>query len=444
MNKHRNQFRNTTASLLLFISAAALTVSANAEEVIDSIEQAVRALMAGKAHVHLRYRYEFVDDDLAPADNANASTLRAALGWETGKWNGLSLYGELEHVAHVFSDDFKEGPGPIDPTHVGTPVVSDPAGTELNQAYARFDGIEWAELKIGRQAQTYRKAPFHRFIGTVLWRQNWQTMDAVNLTIKPDDRIKLNYTYVNQVNRIFGDDAPGAFDRFNCDCHMVNAQAVAFPWLNVEVYGYLLDIKNAAVNSTDTIGIRASGSYPLNDKWKFIYAGEYANQDDSNGNPRDIDAAYYLGEAGFNIKLDSSLVKTITAKFDYELLEGDGSGAFITPLATGHAFQGWADRFLTTPHDGIEDMYFTVVAGGVFGGKLIFSYHMLESDNLSYDYGNEADILYTRKVKKYFTFGVKAALYDADGNATTLARSGAGAAQNNDVTKVWAWLQFDY
>ena len=78
----------------------------------------------------------------------------------------------------------------------------------------------------------------------------------------------------------------------------------------------------------------------------------------------------------------------------------------------------------------------------MFGGKVLVSYHMLESDNLSYDYGDELNVLFARKFKKYFTFGTKAAFYNADRNATALAR--AGGVQNNDVTKVWAWLQFDY
>jgi hypothetical protein len=31
--------------------------------------------------------------------------------------------------------------------------------------------------------------------------------------------------------------------------------------------------------------------------------------------------------------------------------------AFQAPLGTKHAFQGWADEFLNTPTDGIEDAY---------------------------------------------------------------------------------------
>src|SRR3546814_11261136 len=50
----------------------------------------------------------------------------------------------------------------------------------------------------------------------------------------------------------------------------------------------------------------------------------------------------------------------IVLKGGYEVLGGDdgtGNRAFQTPLATKHAFQGWADVFLTTPADGIEDAY---------------------------------------------------------------------------------------
>ncbi len=100
----------------------------------DASENAIEALMAGKPHVQLRYRIEHVDDDLVQANDAAATTLRIALGWETGVWRGFSAYAEMEHVAQLFIDDYKEGPGPLDPTKAGIyPVVADPAGTELNR-----------------------------------------------------------------------------------------------------------------------------------------------------------------------------------------------------------------------------------------------------------------------------------------------------------------------
>ena len=58
---------------------------------------------------------------------------------------------------------------------------------------------------------------------------------------------------------------------------------------------------------------------------------------------------------------------------------------FTTPLATLHKFQGWADKFLTTPANGLEDLYATasVTLKGV--GALdtlgfIVSYHDYEAE----------------------------------------------------------------
>lgn len=225
---------------------------------------------------------------------------------------------------------------------------------------------------------------------------------TASIRVTPVDQLEPSYAFVNKVNRIFGDDAPGAFGRFDCECHFINGQYKALLQLELEAYGYLADMDNAPANSTDTFGIRAWGAYRLNEVWKLVYA--------TDGNPTNIEADYYLGELGLSVKLDNPLFKTMTVKFNYEVLEGDGTRAFITPLSTAHAFQDWANRFVTTPRDGIEDFYVTAIADGVFGGKFIFSWHKLESDNMDYD-------------------------YDADRNTTALVR--AGGPQTNDVTKVW-------
>ena len=43
-------------------------------------------------------------------------------------------------------------------------------------------------------------------------------------------------------------------------------------------------------------------------------------------------------------------------------MEGNGVKGFTTPLATLHKFQGWADKFLATPVNGIEDEYVNLSA----------------------------------------------------------------------------------
>ena len=61
---------------------------------------------------------------------------------------------------------------------------------------------------------------------------------------------------------------------------------------------------------------------------------------------------------------------------------------------------------------------------------------------MNYDYGDELDILFSYKLAKHWSVGAKAAIYNADRNTSALTR--AGATQNNDVIKLWAWVQFDY
>ncbi|MEM7469490.1 MAG: alginate export family protein, partial [Pseudomonadota bacterium] len=429
----------TTLKPLLALFLLLIQSLATAE---DGIETAIKDFISsGKPTIQLRYRFEHVDDELVPANDAASSILRAAIGYETGEWNGVSVYAEMEHLAQLFTDDYREGG--FDTAKAGLyPIVADPPGTELNRAWVRFTGIKPLDIKVGRQYILFRKAPFHRFMGNVIWRQNHQSFDAIRFDAKPIEGARVTGAYINKVQRIFGDDAPGAAGEFECDCYVFNAQYGGFKYVKLEAYSYLLDIENSTANALDTYGARANGAIPLSETFKFIYAGEFATQSDASSNAIDVDVDYYLAEVGLGIKVGQPFLGNLVLKFDYELLEGDGTFGFRTPLATAHAFQGWADRFLTTPADGIEDIYITAIASGVFGGKFIFSYHMLDSDNLSYEYGDEINVLYARKFNKHFTVGTKAAIYSADKNATSLAR--AGGVQNNDVTKVWVWLQFDY
>ena len=102
-------------------------------------------------------------------------------------------------------------------------------------------------------------------------------------------------------------------------------------------------------------------------------------------NPADITVNYYSVELGATHTFIDNPIESITVKGSYEVLEGDGpelvSGccggrvarAFQTPLGTNHAFQGWADRFLITPADGIEDLFVTLqmkVWGANFHGHV--------------------------------------------------------------------------
>jgi hypothetical protein len=199
-------------------------------------------------------------------------------------------------------------------------------------------------------------------------------------------------------------------------------------------------------NSSQTFGVRFAGAYPLSKKVKLTYVASYANQTDIGTNPLDYSANYYLAEAG----LEAGPWKLLGG---VEVLGADGSVttkatgaafaggfAFQTPYATLHKFQGWADKFLVTPAQGIQDFYgtvgYTVKKKGPFDVVgLTGTYHRFDSDRLDINYGDEIDVQLMAKVKKY-TFLLKYADYERKGIA-----SFAGDA---DTRKFWASVEWAF
>ncbi len=70
-----------------------------------------------------------------------------------------------------------------------------------------------------------------------------------------------------------------------------------------------------------------------------------------------------------------------------EVLTGDANDsgkAFRTPLATLHVFNGWADKFLTTPAAGLDDRYLKF--------KVVLRLHNIESEDGVSNFGDELDL----------------------------------------------------
>ena len=360
------------------------------------------ALTGGKVSFSARARYESVEQDNGLKD-ADAYTLRTTLGYKTGSFHGFSGFIEAEDVSELGDGEYEAFPAADPKTYS---VIADPDDTEMNQAYLQYNGFD-TEFKFGRQELTYRGAPFHRFIGNVLWRQNHQSYDAFSFTNSSLENTELSYAYINKVQSIVG----GTTDM---DSHLVNLKYNGLGFGKLEGYGYFLDYEDDEAKSSKTLGLRFSGAKALNEDVKVIYTAEYAKQDDYKDGTMD-DQNYYLGEVG-------AKYKGWLAKFSYEMQEGDGTDAFTTPLGTNHAFQGWADAFLNTKvatgGRGLEDMYFTVV-GNVLGAKVVAVYHDFETDAEGLDAGNEFDILAQKTFKQHYTVGVKYSDYDAGDAALT-------------------------
>jgi len=373
----------------------------------------VDALKAGKLTLNLRARWEHADQSGLEA--SDAVTLRTRLGYTTGALHGFKLSGEFEDISALDGDAYNQSG--LNPGGAGKTVIADPETTEVNQVWLGYT-LDKTDVKVGRQRLVLDN---HRFIGDVAWRQNMQTFDAVGLTDKTVDTLTFTYAYLWQINRVFGQEHPqGTWDS---DSHVIHASTTAIPGGTLAGYATLLDFDNAAASSCATYGISFAGTREMGEDFALVYRAEYATQSDYGSSALDYSTDYLLGELGLG-------TDRIAGMLGYEVLGTDNSVGFKTPLATLHAFNGWADVFLTTPNAGLEDLYLKANVTLPRGWTVTAFYHRFETD-LGDDLGDEWDLLVSWKINKQFTALAKAADFNS---SSALA----------DVTKFWAQVDFAF
>ena len=131
----------------------------------------------------------------------------------------------------------------------------------------------------------------------------------------------------------------------------------------------------------------------------------------------DYDTNYFRLQAIW--KLDA-----FSAGLGFESLGSDNGQGFRTPLATLHAFNGWADQFLGTPADGLEDFYVRV---GYEHRSWVFQalWHNFDAEASGDSFGSEIDLSAKRALGKRYDLLFKLAAFDSDSPDFV------------DVTKAW-------
>lgn len=391
----------------LLLSSAALALIAGAAAPVGADDTLADSLI-----LNLRLRYENVDQD-GLAETASAVTLRTRFGFETPRRSGFSVLLEGENTTHLV-DDFADTITP----NPGYPVVADPEMTELNRAQLSWRGGNGAGVTLGRQ---WFVMGDQRFAGPVGFRQNSQSVDAVRVTTGSIWPVTLDYTYIDRVYRIFGDDHPmGEFDSAS---HAGEAR-LDTPLGELAAFALLLDFDNAPALSSQTLGLRLAGR-----REAIAYRFEIANQTDYGSSTGDFDLTYWRAEADYRAD-----------RFSFgggiEVLGGDGIQGFQTPLATLHKFQGAADVFLSTPAAGLRDFY--VRSSWRFPGaapgpvSLGFAWHDFASEDGDIGYGSEIDLIAGLSLTDRLSAEAKATIFDGDANGPA------------DRTKIWLSLVFDY
>lgn len=410
---------NTTALLTVPLYLLSLT-NAAAQAQQETAENWRALIDEGRVGLSFRYRFEHVDDDNFD-ENANASTLRSRLSFDSGEYRDLSFFVEAEDVREILVNDFDAGAGNT-PGRTEYPVVADPEGTEVNQAYLDYTGLSGTRLRLGRQRINLDN---QRFVGGVGWRQNEQTYDALSVDWR-SARGRVFYALVDNVNRVFGEDVP-AGDHRQDPSHLLNAAVELDGLGRLSGYHYAIDNDDAPAFSTSTTGVRLEGSRDVRG-YRTGYLAEYARQADAANNPDDYRADYWHlnGRLNFADVAQFGGVDTMTVGAGWEVLSGDAEDpgeAFRTPLATLHAFNGWADQFLTTPAAGLDDRYLKLTAGrGPW--TLEARAHWFSAEDDGADYGQELDLRLGRQVNEYLQLDLFAAAFDGDEGFS-------------DATKLW-------
>lgn len=400
------------AALAVAVMGSLAPPPASAEEANEPALTFAEATKQGKVSLSFRYRFENVSDE-AFAKDARASTLRTLLSYRSLPFRGFSWFVEAENSTEVGSKGlFNDLAGNPAGNPADRPVVADPRSTEINQAYLRFERGR-GRVDLGRQEINLAD---QRFVGAVGWRQNHQSFDALALRHEFSDSLAVSYHYLDEVHRIFGDHKPLAGHLIDGRWQVTNLQ--------LRVYGYLLDFDDLvdARSSTDTYGFEISGKQRLGTVDGFFEI-EIAEQTEAGDNPADVDASYLhtlLGGSKSGWK----------GEIGFERLEGGPGGRFSTPLATLHKWNGWADKFLATPEDGLEDFYLALSGKKkTLGWRLV--YHEFSAESSSLDYGSEVDFQLTYEAPWGQGFGAKAAFYEAEDFST-------------DTDKVWLWTTYSF
>jgi hypothetical protein len=332
--------------------------------------------------VEARLRYEGVSQGNLDAE---AVTLRLRAGAEA-RLGPFSLLAEAEATVAP-GNDYNAFAFPGPPGGQRRPqfaVVADPENAELNRLQLQYRFRDGA-ITLGRQRINLDD---QRWVGSVGWRQNEQTFDAIRAEARLGP-VGVDLAYAISQRTVFGVDA-GVRSALGGQFLIGNLSARLGP-VQGRLFAYLLDYDEAffLANSSQTFGGTLGGSFPLGRGNTLNLRASHARQRDFGRNPFDYSAAYWAVEGGAGIS-------GFTLAGGWERLGSDNGHAVQTPMATLHKFNGWADLFLVTPPSGLDDSYVSIARR--FDGVRAFpgltaslAWHRFDSATGNIRYGSEWD-----------------------------------------------------
>ena len=361
------------------------------------------AISGGQVNLDFRPRYEFMSQ--ANKNDANAFTVQTLLGLASKPVAGISADLQFINVAGIVDqyNSLKNGKAAYS-------LIPDPEETNVNQAYLQYAGIPGLRLRAGRQEINLDD---ERFVGAVGFRQTPQSFDAVSAQDEALPDLTLYGAYIWRIKNILNENVPSR-------TFLSEMSWTPSPLLHAQAFGYGYGNQahsaipgaaacflagNAQVCNSATLGVRVQGAIPLGDALHLPYDLSYAKQLPYDSGGAAVNAQYYHVGAGLALP-------EIWLHADYMVMgtNSQGSYGFQTPLATKHAFNGWAEVFLTTPLNGLRSLYFTL-GGKLIGTQLAAIYYDFQADRGGAQYGHELDLSATHAFSKHWSAGAQYADY---------------------------------
>lgn len=375
----------------------------------------------------VRLRYENADIADNDKDAGSAFTARTRLGVTAGSVAGTSMLGfGLEGVSvnnFGYDDYFSTANGKTE-----YDTIVDPDQARLTQGYLALKLPAKTTIKAGRQIVNLDN---QRFVGSVDWRQMPQSFDAVALVSNPMEPLNVVAAYVFGINPV---KKYAVADRATeTSSALINLSYKVVPEATLSAYSYMLG------SISDTYGAALHGKAKVSPELSLSYRAEYAVQTDPSLEYRveDVkaDASY------MNLEL-AATYSGATLGAGYEVLGEAGddvANGFMTPLATLHKFNGWADVFLGSNNaNGLIDMNVMAGYNAAKLGNLQLVYHSFSAQSGEEDLGSEIDVSYANKISAVngLSLLLKAAFFSAGDESIAFVAK--------DKTVGWAQLNYQF
>ncbi len=344
-------------------------------------------------------RIRYAELDVGENDGKAGSVL-LRLSLESEWSDQVTSFVEVDHVESAFIDEHSDGV-----RLNGQPTIPDVEGTEINQAFLNFETNTWS-LLLGRQSIELDN---QRFVGGNSFWQNEQTFDAARLNYKILSGSNVNYAYIDNVNRIFGDDADRqlnpadvGFETLNGirpaaqlgdhshSTHLFRIELNEWDYSQLTAFAYFIDNEDLPAVSNETVGIHYVAKYKPR---RILYRLEIDAAIQQRPELANVDnIPYYRLDAGLGLR-------SVEFSFQQEILGSRKNTAFTTPLGSLHEFNGWADTFSAAPSGGFIDRS-VKVKWRKAPWKFDVRYHDFHLHDTSESLGTEIDFDITYRLNK--------------------------------------------